>query len=311
MFVSSTYLDLKAERQAAVEAILQAGHIPAGMELFAAGDESQWETIKQWIDESDVYMLLLGERYGSLDPATGKSYTQLEYEYALRSGKRAFALVMNDSWVHHKYTTAGRAASDDHRAEHKAFKELVLTRMSSFVGDENGIKVSVFGSLRSIESDMSLGGWVRTAELVDSQALVVELRKSLEELRERIAESRNVSSASIDAQLDLYVKELRNVPVPAFKDRLGETLRFGDAGNALGLIYMLKDVLRNPRTIQHMAYPFRAYSATIKPKLELWGLYNTGTHSNDLNAAGRRLLERIEAQITDEDMLDVPKVNRG
>jgi hypothetical protein len=36
VFVSSTYEDLK-ERQAAVEVILTAGHIPAGVELFAAG----------------------------------------------------------------------------------------------------------------------------------------------------------------------------------------------------------------------------------------------------------------------------------
>jgi Domain of unknown function (DUF4062) len=41
VFVSSTYTDLRDERQAAVEGILSAGHIPAGMELFAAGDQSQ------------------------------------------------------------------------------------------------------------------------------------------------------------------------------------------------------------------------------------------------------------------------------
>lgn len=38
VFVSSTYNDLTHERQAAVEAILLAQHIPAGMELFAAGN---------------------------------------------------------------------------------------------------------------------------------------------------------------------------------------------------------------------------------------------------------------------------------
>src|SRR6185437_12937032 len=79
VFVSSTFIDLKAERQAAVEAILSAGHIPAGMELFAAGDESQMEVIKQWIDESDVYLLIFGWRYGSIDLKSAKSYTQLEY----------------------------------------------------------------------------------------------------------------------------------------------------------------------------------------------------------------------------------------
>ena len=36
VFVSSTWTDMILERQAAVEAILEAGHIPAGMELFSA-----------------------------------------------------------------------------------------------------------------------------------------------------------------------------------------------------------------------------------------------------------------------------------
>jgi len=67
VFVSSTFTDLKEERQAAVEAILSSGNIPAGMELFSAGDESQMTVIKRWIDESDIYLLILGGRYGSLE----------------------------------------------------------------------------------------------------------------------------------------------------------------------------------------------------------------------------------------------------
>jgi len=57
------------------------------MELFAAGDQSQMEIIKRWIDESDVFLLILGGRYGSIDPTTKKSYIQLEYEYAQQRGR--------------------------------------------------------------------------------------------------------------------------------------------------------------------------------------------------------------------------------
>ena len=46
VFVSSTFKDLKVERQTAVQAILETGHIPAGMELFIAEDASQWDIIK-------------------------------------------------------------------------------------------------------------------------------------------------------------------------------------------------------------------------------------------------------------------------
>ena len=73
IFVSSTFTDLIAERQSAVEAILKAGHIPAGMELFTSTNKSQWEVIKRWINESDIYMLILGGRYGSVEPESGKS----------------------------------------------------------------------------------------------------------------------------------------------------------------------------------------------------------------------------------------------
>ena len=47
VFISSTYKDLIDERQAAVEAVLNAGHIPAGMELFKAGDQTQKDIIRE------------------------------------------------------------------------------------------------------------------------------------------------------------------------------------------------------------------------------------------------------------------------
>jgi Domain of unknown function (DUF4062) len=108
VFVSSTYEDLKEERQVAVEAILTAGHIPAGMELFAAGDQSQMEVIKRWIDESDAFLLILGGRYGSVDPTTKKSYVQLEYEYAQQKGKRFFAVVIDENYLDKRVKSKGR-----------------------------------------------------------------------------------------------------------------------------------------------------------------------------------------------------------
>jgi hypothetical protein len=72
------------------------------MELFTSGDESQMDVIKQWIRSSDVYLLILGGRYGSLEPISGKSYTHLEYEYAIELGKPLFACVMKDTYLEEK-----------------------------------------------------------------------------------------------------------------------------------------------------------------------------------------------------------------
>ena len=96
VFVCSTYEDLKQERQAAVEAILKAGHIPAGMELFTAASESQMQVIRRWIDESDIFMLILGGRYGTIEPSSGLSYVETEFNYARESGKPFFSVVLSD-----------------------------------------------------------------------------------------------------------------------------------------------------------------------------------------------------------------------
>ncbi|WWL46005.1 DUF4062 domain-containing protein [Pseudomonas parakoreensis] len=109
IFVSSTFSDLISERQAAVSAILKSGHIPAGMELFTAGDQSQMDTIKKWIDESDVYMLILGGRYGSIEPKSGISYTELEYNYAIEQGKPLFAVVITEPSLEEKIRSHGTA----------------------------------------------------------------------------------------------------------------------------------------------------------------------------------------------------------
>ena len=45
VFVSSTYEDLKAEREVVVKAVLEMGHIPVGMEMFSAADQQQWQII--------------------------------------------------------------------------------------------------------------------------------------------------------------------------------------------------------------------------------------------------------------------------
>src|ERR1043165_2255908 len=145
VFVSSTYSDLLLERQAAVEAILRAGHIPAGMELFTAGDESQMDVIKQWIDASDVFLLILGQRYGSIEPRSGKSYTHLEYEYAVSRGKPLFACVRREESARRQNlrTPIGDVSTQKLRR----FRAIVLKRMVRFWDDAKDIKMAIAAAL--------------------------------------------------------------------------------------------------------------------------------------------------------------------
>lgn len=183
VFVSSTYTDLIEERQAAVEAILDAGHIPAGMELFKAGNESQLKTIYKWIDESDVYMLILGGRYGSVESKSGKSYTQLEYEYALSKNIPVFAVVLSQSFLTSKINSLGlgNAMEQDFPDRHKSFKALVMSKIIREVDDCKDIKLTIHSTLNEFLYEYNLIGWVRNTNENDTFQLIKENNSLLKE----------------------------------------------------------------------------------------------------------------------------------
>ena len=97
VFISSTYQDLVEERKKALDVLLMADCIPAGMEAFVATDLAQFEVIKKVIDLCDYYVLIIGKKYGSVNPETGLSYTEMEYDYAISKGipVLVFALDMS------------------------------------------------------------------------------------------------------------------------------------------------------------------------------------------------------------------------
>src|SRR5260221_11759305 len=92
VFVSSTYADLKEERRRVIQTVIEMDCIPAGMELFPAADEEQFQFIKRVIDDCDYYLLIIGGRYGSIT-AGGISYTGQEYDYPVKGGLKAIPLL--------------------------------------------------------------------------------------------------------------------------------------------------------------------------------------------------------------------------
>lgn len=214
VFVSSTYTDLLPERQAAVSAILKAGHIPAGMELFTAGDRSQMETIKQWIDESDVYMLILGGRYGTVEKASGMGYTELEYDYAVQQSKPLFAVVITESALETKVKAGGTSyIENENPKELKQFREKVMSNISSFFVDSKDIKLCVYESLAEFAANRNLKGWVSADEFIDTKPLFDEISKLADEnrqLKKLVAEQEKRASSQTTKTIESF-KELHKV----------------------------------------------------------------------------------------------------
>ena len=97
VFISSTYADLVEERKKILDVLFMADCIPAGMEAFVAVDTEQFEVIKKVIDLCDYYVLIIGKRYGSIHPDTGKSYTEMEYDYAIEKGIPVLVFAIDDN----------------------------------------------------------------------------------------------------------------------------------------------------------------------------------------------------------------------
>ena len=180
VFISSTYLDLKEERQEVTKAILELNCFPAGMELFPASDDEKWDLIKQVIDDSDYYIVILGGRYGSVDDE-GLSFTEKEYDYAVSVKKPVLGFVHGDS---------GQIIQDKSEMNPKAqkrlgaFRQKVEKRMCKRwkTPEELGSVVS-----RSLVQEMNrrpASGWVR-----GDNALTPELTEELAGLRKRVAEA--------------------------------------------------------------------------------------------------------------------------
>lgn len=181
VFVSSTYLDLREERQSVIQALLIAGCIPAGMELFPAGNDEKWRLIQRVINECDYYVLVIGGKYGSLDPTTELSYTEMEFDYAESIGKPVMAFL---------HGTPGKLTGDqieldgDRREKLDAFRAKVeATRVVKYWNTPAELPGHVALALMETREHYPAEGWVRA-----SQAMTPETKTEIAELRARVAE---------------------------------------------------------------------------------------------------------------------------
>lgn len=169
VFVSSTFEDLRDERQQVIQALLETKCIPTGMELFPAAPEKQWELIKRVIDDCDYYLVIIAGCYGSR-ARSGKSYTEMEFDYAVSRGKSVigFFHANPDSLPGTKLEK-----SEEARRRLVGFLRKVKKRICKPWSTADGLGSAVKSAmLNAIEHDPK-SGWMRAP-----QTLVRELAKA-------------------------------------------------------------------------------------------------------------------------------------
>lgn len=185
VFVSSTYEDLQEERKSVMEALLRMNCFPVGMEYFNASDESQWDVIKSLIDECDYYVLIVAGRYGSIEPSSGKSYTQKEYEYAISVSVPVIAFLHKDVSLLPKGKTESDASIEKKLV---SFKNDVKRRLCKFWDTSDNLASQVILSLTNLIKTRPRIGWVKAdqSSSPEANAEIVKLRKEIDELNKKI-----------------------------------------------------------------------------------------------------------------------------
>lgn len=173
VFVSSTYADLKEERQGIIQALMEMDCIPAGMELFPAADEEQFAFIRRVIDDCDYYLLLIGGRYGSLT-SSGISYTEQEFEYAVSKDLKVVALLHENP----DEIPLGKSEKDPLlRQQLQRFREKVSGgRLVRFWKNSSELPGIVALSLSKTIKTYPARGWIR-ADRIASEAVLSELNE--------------------------------------------------------------------------------------------------------------------------------------
>ena len=164
VFVSSTFEDMKDIRAAVLGRLYSTeDFMPIGMENFMASDSSQLDYIRERLNDTDIYVLLLGGRYGTLTPRGDRSYTHEEYEMAKANPDvRVLSFVCNQP---ENLPAERRWRNDDEHDRLMEFTKEVesnkMVRTWAVDTDPEKIAGDVYQSLVDETKKGTMRGWIR------------------------------------------------------------------------------------------------------------------------------------------------------
>lgn len=182
IFISSTFEDLKEERKKVQDTILSMYHFPIGMEMFSAADEEQWEIIKETIDSSDYYVLIIATRYGTVfenGKDKGMSYTEKEYRYAKSRNIPVLAFVIDKSVP--RLENQRESSKKSQKKLGEFIEEVKTGRMVEYWLNAEDLAIKVMNSLNKNIARGKRPGWIRSTNFVSELSPLyyeaIDLRK--------------------------------------------------------------------------------------------------------------------------------------
>jgi hypothetical protein len=152
VFVCGTYADLSAERGAVLDALqrLQLKH--QSMEFFGARPERSIETCLAEVRKSDILVVVVGDRYGTLVPGMQISFSEAEYEEARRLNKPCLVYIR-------QHETTQAAISDT-----EAGQAQLLNQWKATLRSQHTPATFQNGTDLALQVAVDLGRWITEVE---------------------------------------------------------------------------------------------------------------------------------------------------
>lgn len=189
IFLSSVQREFQTERKALKETIIRLQQQFVGMEIFGAQPLAPRDYDWHEVTQADLFVLLLGDTYGSVEPTSGKSYTELEYMAAQEAQVPVLGYVRGDCDVGTTIASSEARQADFKRwvvASHilqpfTTSEELLTLFLTDFLKQVTG---PLFGKCMPASKSPISADILRTVcqDLLDDQLRTVGRQKYLSEL---------------------------------------------------------------------------------------------------------------------------------
>ncbi|MDX1804487.1 MAG: DUF4062 domain-containing protein [Alcanivorax sp.] len=215
VFISATYPDMQAARQALMLPLMDMGLIPTGFDSTVANGNTLMPVIQRMIEECDYFIILVGGRYGTLSPM-GLSEIHREYIFAATKRKPVMALIHDNPTMlpdeRREMTRDGQVRREDFARLLE--KKTVSHRWTTETGLSELIKRAMPDMMREHPAD----GWIRadragdggnTAEATALKQRIAVLEKEREEILSQSRPplkslARGADQVSLDYSCNVY-----------------------------------------------------------------------------------------------------------
>src|SRR5215472_4138863 len=149
--------------RAALDGVVRAGMAPVDMGYFAARDEQPADYCRERVRQCEVYLAVVGFRYGSIVPGEAVSYTELEFTEAGAAGLPRLVFLLEES-------AAGPADAD--RGAVDRFRERLQGAglITGGFTTADGLELAVYQALTELAGGGRAGPGVRFSLPPDTAA---------------------------------------------------------------------------------------------------------------------------------------------